>query len=70
MGRGRGRMKSYRIKDIIQEYSFFSSRFAGREIPLERCILLYNMKDVSLDLTPFFILRSRSPKKPITSKIS
>lgn len=43
--------KSYRIKDIILELDFFCSRFVGRGLPVERCILLYNMEGVSLDLT-------------------
>lgn len=37
-------MKSYRIKGIILEFRFFSSRLVGRETPQEKGILLKNMK--------------------------
>lgn len=41
----RWRMKSYRIKNIILEYRFFSSRLIGKEALQEKGLLLKNMKD-------------------------
>lgn len=65
-------IKNYRIKDIILEYRFFSSRFVGRKIPLARYMLMYNMNDQSLDLTvvSFFTIRSSPPPHTHTQIVS